>query len=173
MTGVSACYSYQLPGITTARSVFEADTHVIDTSSTTPATDAAPETVGAALIALHETLTLAQRSAEVQGLTLSDLDTLLANLDALAAYPALLAAMPDLAGMIAEAIELANAQADLADFLPAAGTNTARSVADAIVTATAVSRANPNAGFTRPGGGGLGLPAEVRSPVSPVSLIRR
>lgn len=101
---------------------------------------AAPEAVGAALIALHETLTLAQRSAETQDITLSGLDTIAANLDTLASHPALLAAMPDLAGMIAEAIELANAQADLAGFLPAAGPRVLR------------------------------RPAEVRSPVSPVKL---
>jgi hypothetical protein len=131
---------------------------------------AAPETVGTALIALHETLTLAQRSAEAQDITLSGLDTITANLDALAGHPALLAAMPDLVGMIAEVIELANAQADLAGFLPAAGPRAARSVAAGVVATTAVTRASPPAGFRTLGGGGQGLPAEVWSGVSPVRL---
>ncbi|TCT18689.1 hypothetical protein [Thiobaca trueperi] len=82
---------------------------------------AAPSVVGAATVALSEASTLAQRSAEAKGITLANSAAVSSALAALAANPAVLSATPDVASQIQGAVELANAQADLAGFAPAAG----------------------------------------------------
>ena len=130
---------------------------------------AAPEIAGAALVSLHEAVTLAERSAASQGIALSGLDSLKSGLETLAANPAILAAMPDLAQQIADSVELANATADLAGFATAAGPSAARNVAAGVVAA-AVSNANAFAAFNSSGGGGRGLPAEVQPSASPTTL---
>jgi hypothetical protein len=132
--------------------------------------NAAPEIAGAILIALHETLTLAERSAESKGLALSGLDSLKSSLETLASNEAILAAMPDLGQQIADSVELANATADLAGFTTAAGPSAAPNTAAGGVTA-AVSNANAFASFSSGGGGGGGtLPVETLPSASPTTL---
>lgn len=83
--------------------------------------EADPAGVGQALADVVGVVTLAQRSAESQGLTLTGTEVAQQAVQFAQTNDAIIAAVPDFNERVAESEELANVQADLADVAPAAG----------------------------------------------------
>lgn len=81
--------------------------------------DAVPDVVGQSLAEVVGVVTLAERSGESQGLTLTGTEVAQQVVDFAQTNDAVSAAVPDFDQRVAEAVELANVQADLADVAPA------------------------------------------------------
>jgi hypothetical protein len=82
--------------------------------------ETAPDVVGQGLAEVVGVVTLAERSAESQGLTLTGTEVAQQAVDFAQTNDAVSAAVPDFDQRVAEAEELANVQADLAGVAPAA-----------------------------------------------------
>ncbi|WP_200376454.1 hypothetical protein [Thiocystis violacea] len=144
-----------------------------DTIGIPAVTAAAPESVGAALVALTEAVTLASRSAEAKGITLAGLQGLRDEIADLAADPLVTSATPDIGQRITESASLANAQADLAGFATAAGGDTgAGGDAGGVPSATAGDSPGGSnfTSFTSSSGGGGGTPTDTTTDASPTTL---
>ncbi|MCF8016550.1 MAG: hypothetical protein K9L65_12800 [Chromatiaceae bacterium] len=83
--------------------------------------EADPAGVGQALADVVGVVTLAQRSAESQGIILTGTEVAQQAVQFAQTNDSIIAAVPDFNERVAEAVELANIQADLAGVMPAAG----------------------------------------------------